>query len=113
MQRQRRPTPTMLAAEDCLEGSDTPNSDAPAATACHFTLKTLLYGPFPEHCEMVQLGMGCFWCSENLFLEIPGIHSTQVGYAGGVTKNPSYKQVCSGRTNHNEVVRVVFDPAKV
>ena len=57
--------------------------------------------------------MGCFWCSEALFYEMDGVWSTQVGYAGGVTKNPTYREVCSGRTNHNEVVRVVFDPARV
>jgi len=80
----------------------------------HYTLKTPLYPPFPAETETVMFGMGCFWCSENLFVDgVDGIYSTQVGYAGGVTQNPSYKQVCSGKTNHNEVVRVVYDPSKV
>ena len=57
--------------------------------------------------------MGCFWCSEALFYDMEGVWSTQVGYAGGVTKNPTYREVCSGRTNHNEVVRIIFDPTKV
>merc|ERR1719263_71869 len=54
--------------------------------------------------------MGCFWCSENLFMRLQGVHSTHVGYAGGNTPNASYQDVCTGRTNHNEVVRVIFDP---
>ena len=113
MGRAPRPTPKMLPAEECLEGSTSPISDAPALNAVHFTLKTPLYGPFEAPLETVLLGMGCFWCSENLFDGVSGIYSTQVGYAGGVTQNPSYRQVSSGRTNHNEVVRVVYDPSKL
>ena len=63
--------------------------------------------------EEISFGMGCFWCSENLFWKVKGVHSTQVGYMGGVTKNPSYRDICSGKTNHNEVTRVVYDPKAV
>lgn len=63
--------------------------------------------------EMVQLALGCFWGAERKFWKVPGVVSTSVGYAGGSTPNPSYEEVCSGRTGHTEVVRVVFDPKKV
>jgi len=113
MNMQRRKKIVMLPPEECIPGSDSANPQLPASDAKHFTLGTPLYEPFPDHLEMVQVGMGCFWCSENLFLGVEGVYSTQVGYSGGVTKNPTYDQVCSGRTNHNEVTRVVYDPAKV
>ena len=113
MGRGPRPTPKMLPPDECLAGSSEPISDAPAKGTVHYRLKTPLYGPFEPPLETVLLGMGCFWCSENLFDGVTGIYSTQVGYAGGVTQNPSYRQVSSGRTNHNEVVRVVYDPAKL
>lgn len=109
-----REPPKMLPPEECVEGSDTPIREAPPRSTKHYVLQTPLYAPFPEHTETVLLGMGCFWCSENLFAEgIPGVYSTQVGYSQGVTKNPTYQQVCSGKTNHNEVVRVVYDPSEV
>lgn len=63
--------------------------------------------------EEAMLGMGCFWCSENLYMKMPGVHSTQVGYAGGNIPNPSYGDVCTGASGHNEVVRIVFDPKEV
>ncbi|XP_035279683.1 mitochondrial peptide methionine sulfoxide reductase isoform X1 [Anguilla anguilla] len=69
--------------------------------------------PFPEGLQTAVFGMGCFWGAERKFWRQKGVYSTQVGYAGGITPNPTYKEVCSGRTGHAEVVRVVFDPAKV
>ncbi len=67
----------------------------------------------PEGFEVVVVGLGCFWGEEKTFWEVPGVWSTSVGYAGGVTPNPSYEEVCTGRTGHAEVVRIVFDPAVV
>ena len=79
----------------------------------HHVLGTPLAPPFPEGLELACFGMGCFWGAERKFCKVPGVYSTWVDYAAGQTPNPTYKEVCSGRTNHNEVVRVVFDPAKV
>jgi len=79
----------------------------------HFVLGTPLEPPFPAGLELACFGLGCFWGAERKFWQVPGVYSTSVGYAGGHTPNPTYKEVCSGRTGHTEVVRVVFDPAKV
>ena len=81
--------------------------------AAHCVNKAPLSPPFPAGLELVMFGMGCFWGAERKFWQLPGVFSTSVGYAAGVTPNPTYEEVCSGRTGHNEVVRVVFDPAKV
>eukprot|EP00929_Paragymnodinium_shiwhaense_P045146 TRINITY_DN230_c0_g2_i1.p1 TRINITY_DN230_c0_g2~~TRINITY_DN230_c0_g2_i1.p1 ORF type:complete len:283 (+),score=44.21 TRINITY_DN230_c0_g2_i1:55-849(+) len=95
------------------KGSEVPIPDAPKKDAKHFIKGAPLYEPWPAGMEQIQLGMGCFWCSENLYMRMDGIYSTQVGYAGGKIKNPSYRDVCSGMTNHNEVVRLVYDPKVV
>src|SRR5689334_16234831 len=79
----------------------------------HFVNFNSLTPPFPEGLETAIFGLGCFWGAERKFWETPGVWSTAVGYAGGFTPNPTYEEVCSGRTGHNEVVLVVFDPAKV
>jgi peptide-methionine (S)-S-oxide reductase len=81
--------------------------------AQHFVLSSPLTPPFPAGTVEAQFGMGCFWGAERLFWKIPGVVSTSVGYAGGYTPNPSYEEVCSGRTGHTEIVRVFFDPAQV
>ncbi len=79
----------------------------------HSVLGTPLSPPFPAGLELALFGMGCFWGAERKFWQVPGIFSTSVGFAAGLTPNPTYEEVCSGRTGHNEVVRVVFDPVKV
>jgi peptide-methionine (S)-S-oxide reductase len=72
-----------------------------------------LKGPYPQGFATAQFGLGCFWGAERKFWEVPGVHVTAVGYAGGLTPNPTYEEVCSGRTGHNEAVLVVYDPARV
>src|ERR1700722_1002509 len=79
----------------------------------HAVLGTAMEAPFPPGMRMAIFAMGCFWGAEKKFWEVPGVYSTQVGYAGGSTPNPTYREVCTGKTGHTEVVRVVFDPAKV
>lgn len=69
--------------------------------------------PFPPGLQQLVLGLGCFWGAERLFWRMPGVYTTAVGYAGGLTPNPTYEEVCSGRTGHAEVVRVVFDPTRI
>ena len=81
--------------------------------ASHFVNGARLEPPFPEGTELALFGLGCFWGAERKFWQTPGVVSTSVGYAGGVTPNPSYREVCSGATGHTEVVRVVFDPKRV
>lgn len=96
-------------AEEALPGRDTP---LPVA-ARHCVLNAPLRGPFPEHLEQAIFAMGCFWGVERLFWQRPGVYTTAVGYAGGHTPNPSYDEVCSGRTGHAEVALVVFDPQRI
>jgi peptide-methionine (S)-S-oxide reductase len=79
----------------------------------HSVLGTSMLAPFPEDCEQVVLGLGCFWGAERKFWCLPGIHTTAVGYAAGHTPNPTYQEVCSGMTGHNEVVLVVYRPAQI
>src|SRR5216683_3540320 len=79
----------------------------------HFVNKAPLEPPFPARLELAMFGLGCFWGAERKFWQLPGVFSTSAGYAAGFTPNATYEEVCSGRTGHNEVVRVVFDPAQV
>jgi len=99
----------MVDPAEALPGRSTPLPVAPT----HAVLGTPLQPPFPAGTVEAQFGMGCFWGAERLFWKIPGVVSTSVGYAGGYTLNPTYEEVCSGRTGHAEVVRVVFDPGRV
>jgi peptide-methionine (S)-S-oxide reductase len=78
--------------------------------ASHFVTGARLEAPFPADTELALFGMGCFWGAERIFWTLDGVYSTSVGYAGGFTPNPTYREVCSGLTGHNEVVRVVFTP---
>ena len=80
--------------------------------ARHAVLDTPLEGPFPDGIELAMFGLGCFWGAERKLWQAPGVYSTAVGYAGGFTPNPTYEEVCTGKTGHNEVVRVAFDPTK-
>ena len=79
----------------------------------HFVNGQPLKGPFPQNLEQAVFAMGCFWGVEKIFWQTPGVFTTAVGYAGGATPNPDYREVCSGLTGHTEVVLVVFDPAKI
>ncbi len=97
----------MPAEADALAGRD----EALAVASTHAVLGTSMTGPW-DGAEIAVFGLGCFWGAERKFWRADGVISTQVGYSAGFTKNPSYQEVCSGRTGHNEVVRVVFDPTK-
>src|SRR5438552_12672575 len=88
-------------------------SHAIPAAQKHFVLGNPIAPPFPDGMELALFGMGCFWGAEKKFWQLPGVYSTSVGYAGGFTPNPTYAEVCSGLTGHNEVVRVVFDSKTV
>ncbi|MDG1411177.1 MAG: peptide-methionine (S)-S-oxide reductase MsrA [Acidimicrobiales bacterium] len=79
----------------------------------HLILGTPLDGPYPDGTEIAMFGLGCFWGAERFYWQLDGVYTTAVGYAGGYTENPMYEEVCSGRTGHNEVVRVVHDPSVV
>jgi peptide-methionine (S)-S-oxide reductase len=79
----------------------------------HVVLGSRMREPFPEGMKVAMFGLGCFWGAEKKFWQLPGVYSTQVGYSAGHTPNATYREVCSGRTGHNEVVRVVYDPTKV
>jgi peptide-methionine (S)-S-oxide reductase len=99
----------MPSAEQALPGRDTPMP----ITNRHHVNGNPIQPPFPDGLALALFGMGCFWGAERLFWQLPGVFSTAVGYAGGYTPNPSYGEVCSGLTGHNEVVRVVYDPAVI
>lgn len=81
-----------------------------AVPNAHYVNGNPIKGPFPEHMEQIAIGLGCFWGAERIFWKMEGVYSTAVGYAAGHTPNPTYREVCTGKTGHNEVVLVVFDP---
>jgi peptide-methionine (S)-S-oxide reductase len=99
----------MPSADDALPGRAT-RMPVPAA---HFVNGNPIQGPFPEGMLLAMFGMGCFWGAERKFWQLDGVYSTAVGYAAGLTPNPTYREVCTGMTGHNEVVLVVFDPSRI
>lgn len=99
----------MPSAEEALPGRE----EEMPVPALHFVNQHRIQLPFPEGMKTAIFGMGCFWGAERRFWEAHGVYSTMVGYAGGYTPNPTYEEVCSGMTGHNEVVRVIFDPTVV
>ena len=101
--------PQMVTAEQALPGRSTPLS----VPSTHHVTGRPIVPPWPEGHELIALGMGCFWGAERLFWSLPGVMTTFVGYAGGFTPNPTYEEVCSGRTGHAEVAAVVYDPASI
>jgi peptide-methionine (S)-S-oxide reductase len=99
----------MVTAEEALPGRSVPITVGER----HAVTGHRIVPPFPDSLCTAVFGMGCFWGAERIFWRTPGVYSTAVGYAGGHTPNPSYEEVCSGRTGHTEVVLVVFDPAQI
>ncbi len=97
---------TIVSAAEALPGRIAPMQVAPR----HFVNGEKLQGPYPEGTETIYVGMGCFWGAERLFWQLPGVHVTAVGYQGGHTPNPTYDEVCTGRTGHTEAVMVVYEP---
>jgi len=104
-----RKSPVMPSRQQALVGREQPLRVAER----HFVTGNRIVPPFPAGLELALFGLGCFWGAERTFWQVPGVYSTAVGYAGGFTPNPTYEEVCTGMTGLNEVVRVVFDPARV
>ena len=102
-------TAVIPSPEQALQG----RASKMLVTNRHFVNGHPLQAPFPEHLALAMFGMGCFWGAEKRFWQLPGVYSTAVGYAAGYTPNPSYQEVCTGQTGHNEVVLVVYDPAQI
>jgi peptide-methionine (S)-S-oxide reductase len=105
----KRKSLSMPSAAEALPG----RPQAIPTASNHFVNGAPLKGPYPQGSEMALFGLGCFWGAEKRFWDIPGVIVTAVGYTGGLTPNPTYEEVCSGRTGHNEAVLVVFDPRRV
>jgi peptide-methionine (S)-S-oxide reductase len=105
----KRKSLSMPTREKALPG----RAEAIPTAANHFVNGAPLKGPYPQGSEVALFGLGCFWGAEKRFWSIPGVIVTAAGYAGGLTPNPTYEEVCSGRTGHNEAVLVVFDPKRV
>ena len=102
-------TPTLPHPDQALPG----RGEAMPVPEFHYVNGHRLLPPFPEGMALAMFGMGCFWGAEKCFWMLPGVYSTMVGYSAGVTPNPSYHEVCTGMTGHNEVVQVVFDPRQL
>ncbi|TVQ92375.1 MAG: peptide-methionine (S)-S-oxide reductase MsrA [Chromatiaceae bacterium] len=100
---------TLPTTDEALPGRATPM----AVTNRHYVNGHPLQPPFPTGLQLALFGLGCFWGAEQAFWTLPGVYSTAVGYAGGLTPNPTYQEVCTGMTGHNEVVQVVYDPTRI
>ena len=100
---------SMPTAENALPGRE----EEMVVPEFHFVNGNPLRGPFPAQLRQAMFGMGCFWGVERTFWQLPGVYTTAAGYAGGLTPNPTYQELCSGRTGHNEVVQVTWDPSKL
>ena len=100
---------TLPTPDEALAG----RKEAMPVAASHFVNGKPMTPPFPEHLEQIIFGLGCFWGAERKFWQTEGVYTTAVGYSGGHTPNPTYQEVCTGRTGHNEVVLVVYDPARI
>ena len=105
----RKTAVRMPSADEALPGRE----ESMPVAAAHFVNGNPMQGPFADHLAQAMFGMGCFWGVERMFWQLQGVFTTAAGYAAGFTSNPTYREVCSGLTGHNEVVRVVFDPAVV
>ena len=103
------PKTRMPSPDDALPG----RAGAMSVVNRHYVNGNPIKPPFPEGLEMALFGLGCFWGAERKFWQTPGVYSTAVGYAGGYTPNPTYEEVCTARTGHNEVVRVIYDPRRI
>jgi len=104
-----RQTPRLPSPDEALPG----RPDAMRVPEKHFVSGNRIVPPWPEGYEVADLGLGCFWGAEKAFWKLPGVYATAVGYQGGLTPNPNYREVCTSRTGHTEVVRVVFDPRRI
>jgi peptide-methionine (S)-S-oxide reductase len=102
-------TAVLPTPESALPGRD----EAMPLTNQHYVNGNPIQEPFPDGLEVAVFGLGCFWGAERCFWKLDGVYATAVGYAGGYTPNPTYQEVCSGQTGHNEVVRVIYDPARI
>ncbi|AZA10484.1 peptide-methionine (S)-S-oxide reductase MsrA [Corynebacterium gerontici] len=102
--------PELVDADRALKGGRHPVLEHPRP---HAVLGTSLTGPWDDELRELYVGLGCFWGAEKLFWQTEGVKVTSVGYAGGITENPTYREVCSGRTNHTEIVHIVYDPKQV
>jgi peptide-methionine (S)-S-oxide reductase len=105
----KRKPATLPTPDEALPGRANP---IPTASS-HYVSGAALKGPYPHGAMKAMFGLGCFWGAERKFWQIPGVYVTAVGYAGGLTPNPTYEEVCTGKTGHNEAVLVVYNPAKV
>ncbi|KNX37976.1 peptide-methionine (S)-S-oxide reductase MsrA [Luteipulveratus halotolerans] len=100
---------TMVSPEQALPGREDP---LPGVPEVHEVLGTPMRGPWPEGTEVLYVAMGCFWGTERIFWQLPGVVTTAAGYMGGFTKNPTYEETCTGRTGHTEAVLVAYDPSR-